>query len=98
MIATPREASGSTSGGSMTIFDGGSLPVSGMTAAGRQLSIALCAAAVLAHNTKTATPSRDSPLDVVYFRSGMFFPPTYSILGFVECEHRQTLRPPLTMR
>jgi len=75
IIATPREASGSASGGSMTIFAGGSLVVSGITGAGRQLSLALCAIAVVAHNTIAATDSRDMPFGLAYFGFSMFFPP-----------------------
>jgi hypothetical protein len=51
IIATPREASGPVSGGSIMIFAGGSLaPASGITAVSRQTSVAFCATAVIAHN------------------------------------------------
>ena len=61
----------------MTIFAGGSL-ASGITAAGRHLSVGLCAAAVIAHNTMAATASRDVPFELVYFRFAMFFSPMRS--------------------
>jgi hypothetical protein len=54
MIATLREASGSASGGSITIFAGGSVSVSGITRAGLQLSVGVWAAAVAAYNTIAA--------------------------------------------
>jgi hypothetical protein len=44
--------SGSASEGSMTIFAGGALPVSGITGAGRQLSVALCATAGIADSMR----------------------------------------------
>jgi hypothetical protein len=47
----------------MTIFAGGSL-ASGITDAGRHLSIALCAATVIAHNNMTATDSRSALFDL----------------------------------
>ena len=53
----------------MTIFAGGSLALaSGITGARRQMSLALCATAVIAYNTMAATDSRDVPFDFVYFR------------------------------
>jgi hypothetical protein len=56
IIATPREASGSASGASMTIFAGGSLALaSGITGAGRQMSVAFLATAVIAYDTMAAT-------------------------------------------
>jgi hypothetical protein len=53
IISSPREASGSASGGLMTIFGAGSLAslASGITWTGRQLSLALCATAIIALNT-----------------------------------------------
>jgi len=77
IIATPREASGPASGGSITIFAGGSLPVSGITGAGRQMSVAFCAIAVIAYNTMAATDSRAVPFELVF----MFCPPFPSISG-----------------
>src|ERR1700690_869654 len=56
MTATPR-ASGSASGGSMTILAGGSLAVGGMAAAGPQVSLAVWAVAVNVHRA-TAAPVR----------------------------------------
>ena len=47
ITTTPREASGSASGASMTSFAAGSVPVSGMTWAGLHVCVALCARAVL---------------------------------------------------
>ena len=58
----------------MTIFAGDSLPVSGITAAGRQLSVGFCATLVIANNTTVATHSRDAPFDHVYVRFAMLFP------------------------
>lgn len=72
----------------MTIFAGGSL-ASGITAAGRHLSLALCATAVVAHNTMAATDSRDVPIELVYFRFAMFFLPFLidpELCGFIVCE------------
>jgi hypothetical protein len=71
MIATPREASGSASGGSMTIFAGGSLPVSGMTCGGLQLSVAFCAAAFIGHN-RMATGIRKTTVKRVYLSFAIF--------------------------
>jgi hypothetical protein len=52
IIATPREASGPASGGSITVFAGGSLaPASGITGVSRQTSVAFCATTVMAYNT-----------------------------------------------
>src|SRR3982751_3185576 len=67
IIATPRNASGSASGGSMTIFAGGS-PVSGITPAGRHLSLAFCANEVIAHKNMTAIDSSGTPFDLTRFR------------------------------
>lgn len=57
----------------MTIFAGGSLVVSGMTVASRQLSVGFCATAVIAQNTMKASDSRDVPFELIYFRFSMFF-------------------------
>src|SRR6266571_6333401 len=73
IITTPREASGSGSGASMTILAGGSL-ATGITA-GRHLSFAPCATAVVAHSTMAATDSRDAPFEPGYSRLAMFLPP-----------------------
>src|SRR4051794_1251121 len=55
IIATLREASGSASGGSMTILAGGcSPPASGIIGEGLQLLPALSAAAVMAHTATAA--------------------------------------------
>src|SRR4249919_3839885 len=76
ITTTPREASAPASGGSMMIFAGGSLALaSGITGAGRHLSVALCATAVVAHNTTAATDSRDAPFELGDFRIAMVFPP-----------------------
>ena len=64
----------------MTIFAGGSLALaSGITGAGRQMSVAFCAIAVIAYNTLAATYSEDMPFEFVYFRFAMFFPPMRSL-------------------
>jgi hypothetical protein len=52
----------------------GSLPLRGITGAGRQTSVAFCAIAVIAYNTMTTTDSRNAPFELVYFRFAMFFP------------------------
>jgi hypothetical protein len=78
IIATPREASGPASGGSMMIVAGGSLPVSGITEAGGQMSVAFCAIAVIAYNTMAATDSRDVHFELVCFRLAICFPPARS--------------------
>jgi hypothetical protein len=57
----------------MKIFAGGSLVVSGITGASRQLSVGFCAITVIAHNTMAATDSRDAPFELIYFRFSMFF-------------------------
>ena len=57
ITTTPREASGSASGASMTIFAAGSVPVSGMTWAGLHVCVALCARAVLPDSIMAATDS-----------------------------------------
>jgi hypothetical protein len=75
MIATPREASGPASGGWMTIFAGGSLPMSGITWGEPQPSLALCAAAGIAHNAMAATDSRNVHLKLVGFNFAMFLAP-----------------------
>src|SRR4026209_1780712 len=72
IIATPREASGSASGGSMTIFAGGSL-ASGITEAGRHLSVAFCATAVVAYKAMAAIDTREVPIELVYFRIAISF-------------------------
>jgi len=69
IITTPREASGPASGGSMKIFAGGCSLVSGITGAAPQVCVALCATAVMAHNTMAVIDSRDAP----FFRVAMFF-------------------------
>src|SRR5271169_4377948 len=91
ITATPREASGSASGGSMTIFAGGSVVASGITGAGRHLSLAFCATAVMAYKTMAATASRNVAFDLLYFGFAMFFPPMRSPksqVRFVECERQ----------
>lgn len=75
----------------MTIFAGGSLPVSGITWAGRQLSVALCATAVTAYNTMAATDSRDVPFKLVSFRFAMFFPPMQRLVSSSESK-QESLR------
>jgi hypothetical protein len=57
----------------MMSFAGGSL-ASGITDAGRHLSIALCAATVIVHNNMTATDSRSALFDLACFRNFMFLP------------------------
>src|SRR5690242_15596090 len=70
IIATPREARGSASGGSTTIFGRGcSLLASGIIDAGLQLSLALCAPAAIACNTTVATNSKE------VFRFAIFLSP-----------------------
>jgi hypothetical protein len=59
MIATPREASGSASGGRTTIFAGGSSPVSGITDVTPQPSFGVCANTVVAGKKTAATARRD---------------------------------------
>jgi len=64
----------------MTIFAGGSLALaSGITGAGRQMSVAFCAIAVIAYNTMAATYSRDVPFEFVYFSFA---------ISFLPCVHR----------
>jgi len=55
MITTPREASGWASGGKMTIFAGGSVPLTGMTVVGPQVSLCFELASALIASTTTAT-------------------------------------------
>jgi hypothetical protein len=81
MIATPREASGPASGGSIKIFAGGSL-ASGMTPAGRHLLLALCAADVNAHNNM-ANSSR-APLDLACSAIFIFAPFFVPIPDLIE--------------
>ena len=54
ITTTPRVASGSASGLSMTIFGAGSVPVSGITPDVLHV-VAVCEKAVLAHRITTAT-------------------------------------------
>jgi len=72
-----RKARGRASGGSMTIFAGGSLAVSAINGAGRQMSVAFCAIPVIAYNTMAATDSRAVPFELAF----MFCPPFPSISG-----------------
>ena len=64
----------------MTIFAGGSLPVSGMTEAGPQPSLVLCATAVIAPNAMAATDSRDVHFKLVCFKFAMFFAPVTAVM------------------
>ena len=56
----------------MMSFAGGSL-ASGITDAGRHLSVARCAAVVIAPNNMTATDSRSAPFDPACFRIFILF-------------------------
>jgi hypothetical protein len=56
----------------MTIFAGGSSPVSGITRVCPQSSFALCAKAADADNAMAATHSRDAPVEVIDLRCRMF--------------------------
>jgi len=56
----------------MKIFAGGSVVVSGITGASRQLSVGFCAPAIMAHMTMTATDSSDMLFERVSFRFVMF--------------------------
>jgi len=59
----------------MRIFAEGSLALaSGITEAGRHLSIALRATAGIAHNTMAAIDNRDVHFELGYFRFAMSFP------------------------
>ena len=62
----------------MTSFAGGSLAVSGITVAGRQMSVAFCAMVVIAYNTMAATDSGHVHFEPVCFRFAMFHPPVRS--------------------
>ena len=73
---SPGRRAARASGGSITIFAGGSVLVSGIGAADLQLSLALCATAVIviAYNTMATTDSRDAAFELVYLRFAMLFP------------------------
>jgi hypothetical protein len=75
ITTTPREARGWGSGGSITIFAAGSVPVSGMTPAGLHVCVALCARAVLAHSIMTATDSISATFSAASFSVIMIFAP-----------------------
>jgi dihydrodipicolinate synthase/N-acetylneuraminate lyase len=78
IMTTPRDASGPGSGGSATIFAGGSGVVSGITWASPQLSVTLCAAALI-ENSAVAEIVRTVRKDVAFrlmrFRIAILFSP-----------------------
>jgi hypothetical protein len=57
----------------VTIFAGGSAPVTGITEADPQLSFALSATAVIAHNTMAAADSGNIPFQIPHFGVAIFF-------------------------